>query len=230
MLSTIMQDKLIAGTNPDTYIQAIAALKPGYFMTPDGETYEREINKSSDDIDRMMDWSKEIIGKCGYSMPIGLVKGSCPEQISDHADRLLETGINGMVFHAGDFLHRGTANEARRARQYADIIKRKDANLLIYGIGGDKNLKRFFFADGFITQSHYINAFNHQEYRSGTWHKSDSPSKELIMKNLAGIYSHVRVLEQQSMYGGLVNWVEDLEETESHTRQAVEKVLAGIGQ
>ena len=103
-----------------------------------------------------------LIQKCTYCLPIGLVKGSDAYMIGEHVDSLSKLGINDMVFHVGDFLNRGRPVEASIARHYAGIIKRKGHSLFLYGIGAGKYLRKFFFADGFITQSHYINAFYRQ--------------------------------------------------------------------
>lgn len=219
MLSTIMRDKLIGGGTVDTYVEAIDVLKPDSFLTPDGETYIGETAKATEEIERMLAWSKEIIGKCKNSIPVGLVKGSDAFMVGEHTDALSQLGVNSMVFHIGDFLNRGRPVEASIARQYAGIIKNRGHGLYLYGIGAGKNLRRFFFADGFITQSHYVNAFYRQEYKNGKWHRTDKPPKDLVMGNLSGIYSQVRELEQESVYGGLSKWAMDSEEIENLTQE-----------
>jgi hypothetical protein len=199
ILSTVMRDKLIAGSTVDTYIDAIRTLKPGFCTTPDGQTYEHETSRASREIDRMMDLTLEIMDKFPDTSMLGLVKGSNVNQIREHVNRLACEGVQDMVLHTGDFLHRGTRAEAHRAQLYAHEIKANNYDLYVYGIGPGRHMRNFFFADGFITQSHYIGAYKRQLFHNNKWQRiAQKGDKDTILRNLDGANAFIRRLENES--------------------------------
>ncbi|WP_230739681.1 hypothetical protein [Methanooceanicella nereidis] len=174
----------------------------------------------------MLRWTGEIIKRCRDSTPLGLVKGSNTHQITGHADILANMGVCCMVFHTGDFLHRSTLEEVRRARHYVREIKQRGYNLLLYGIG-PSNFVKFSNADGFITQSHYVSAFYGKEYKNGKWVQHDKGDISLIMKNLVRIDLKARQIKNN---GGLKKWVEVSDGTESPMRQDTHKMAVAVPQ
>ena len=107
ILSSIMRDKAIYGFSTEAYAEMIDALRPDFYLTPDGETYLGEPELSSLEIDRIVSDSKLLIRSCPYSHPIGLIKGCSLRQIESHTSQLLDLGIFRFVFHAGEYLCRG---------------------------------------------------------------------------------------------------------------------------
>jgi hypothetical protein len=118
-----------------------------------------------------------------------------------------------------------------RARMYAKEIRKSVPFLLLYGPSSNRYLRDFWFADGFITQSHYISAFNRKRLVGTRWEPFDGDiSETIITENFKQIKANLIELEIQS--GGLRQWVEDTEETVRHTPQramAVRKPLREIG-
>lgn len=211
-LSTIMRDKTLFGCDVDAYINVIRNLKPNYFMTLDCETYEGETNLAKNELDRSLQESKEIVFKCGNSFPIGLVKGASLYQIQEYSQTLSSIGIKHMVFHTGDFLCRGNNLLIEKARRYARMIRNNCETLALYGIGSQRHFRKFYFADAFITQSHYVNGFYGQEFFSGSWRPcSTKVDRKLIMRNLREMNQSLEGLDKNNK-GGLMQWVEAPEE------------------
>lgn len=212
-LSTIMRDRTLFGCSTDMYIDIIRSLKPDYFMTLDCETYEGEINLAKNELDRIIQESKEIIVKCSNSFPIGLVKGACSSQIQDCSRELSAMGAKHMIFHTGDFLCRGNDLLIEKARQYARIIRANCETLALYGIGSQRHFRKFYFADAFVTQSHYVNGFYGQEFFGGSWRPcSAKVDGTLIMRNLREMNKSLEGLNKNNQ-GGLMQWVEAPEAT-----------------
>jgi hypothetical protein len=159
IISSIMPDKTLLGFSPEFYAEMINALRPDSYITSDGETYLGEHARSSREIRRMIIESEKLIRLCPDSHPIGLVKGCTLQQISAHTDSLLNLGISQFTFHASDYLRRGPAWVTDRAIQFSQIIRHRVPSFLIYGVGAMTSLQAFNFADGFITQSHFVNAY-----------------------------------------------------------------------
>jgi len=185
ILSSIMPDKAIYGMTPERHAEIINAIKPNYYFTPDGETYTGETNLAgSVEIPRMLEESKVLLAKVVKAEPIGLVKGSTLEQVKSHTDSLAKMGMKDFVFHTGDFLAGGSNSEIDKAKAFTREIRRKARVLLLYGVG--INFKNFWWADGFITQSHYINAFYGQEMTDEGWvnNGKETANRKTIMANL----------------------------------------------
>jgi hypothetical protein len=203
ILSSIMPDKAIYGMTPERHAEIINAIKPNYYFTPDGETYTNEPNLAGAvEIPRMLEESKVLLDKAKKSEPIGLVKGSTLEQIKSHTDSLAKMGIKDFVFHTGDFLAGGSNSEIDKAKTFTKEIRRQARVLLLYGMG--INFKNFWWADGFITQSHYINAFYGQEMTDGRWvnNGNETANRKTIMANLEKLEGLLIVMQGKK----IVDW------------------------
>ena len=156
ILSSVMRDETLFGLTNESYALLVNTLKPEYYFTPDGETYLNEGSLSAFELKRIMADTQILLKQCMDSKPIGLVKGCTEKQIQMHSEFLKTNGVDIQVFHAGDYLRRGTKKEAAIAYNFARIIRKYAKVLLIYGIGSKKTIRKFNFADGFITQTHFL--------------------------------------------------------------------------
>ncbi|MEK6982072.1 MAG: hypothetical protein AABX38_04035 [Candidatus Micrarchaeota archaeon] len=216
-LSTIMRDKTLFGCSVDMYTELIRNLKPDYFMTLDCETYEGENNLAENELYRVLRESKEIITKCSNSSPIGLVKGACLSQIQEYSYALSLMNIKQMIFHIGDFLYRGDNLMIEKARRYASTIRTNCETLALYGIGSQCHFRKFYFADAFITQSHYVNAFYGQAFFNGKWHPCHRKvDTKLIMSNLREMNQSLEEIDKHKQRG-LIQWAEAPEQIDSPT-------------
>lgn len=213
-----MPDKMIYGFSADSYAEMIDIIRPDYYLTPDGETYLGEVEISGLEINRIKKDTDFLIEECPYSHPIGLIKGCNNQQIDSHTVHLIERGITRFVFHAGDFLCRGTSCATNTAVQFSYTIRKRVPWLCIYGIGAMKSLRSFSFADGYITQSHFVNPFygrfrNSDRVNNG----SQEVSREDIMNELFHISRDISAIELQST---LSRWLipNVLEQSGEHNR------------
>lgn len=185
ILSSIMPDRAIAGLSLQQHADIINSLRPDYHITPDGETYLNERHLSAYEINRMMKWTEYLLDNCSGTKPIGLIKGSCVNQIEDHTDRLSDLGLEMFAFHAGDFLFRSNKSSVQHAKTFYSSIRKAVPWLMVYGVGSDKNIRIFSGADCFVVQSHYINAFHRQKITEFRTVQSDiSDTRERIVHNM----------------------------------------------
>ncbi len=205
ILSSIMPDKTIFGFSAEAYAEMIDALRPDFYLTPDGETYLGDNDVSTLEINRIVKDTSFLFESCPYSHPIGLVKGCNIQQIDSHTVRLLDLGVTRFVFHAGDYLCRGTSCVTDNAISFASAIRKRVPWLWIYGIGAMKSLRSFSFADGYITQSHFVNPF-YGRFRDSERINNDGEkiSRDDIMNELHHIYQDISAIELQST---LSRWV-----------------------
>lgn len=164
ILSTIMPDDHIREFKAKDYAFFINALLPNYYLTVDGWTYHKRFLESRKDLQRIMKQTKELLPLCPNSKPLGLVKGCTPDQIAMHSSWLLALGIKDMVLHVGDFRRNGSAFHIETARNFACIIRKKARTLLLYGFGSLKNPLSHSFADGYISNNHFVIADNGMVY------------------------------------------------------------------
>jgi len=199
ILSSIMPDKAIFGFSVDSYAEMIDIIRPDFYLTPDGETYLGEIEISALEINRITKDTDLLIKECSYSHPIGLIKGCNYQQINSHTEQLLERGISRFAFHAGDYLSRGTSCSTDTAIQFSYAIRKRVPWLGIYGIGAMKSLRNFSFADGYITQSHFVNPFYGRFRNSDRMNDSvQKISRDDIMNELFHISRDISAIELQS--------------------------------
>lgn len=199
ILSSIMPDKAIYGFSANAYVAMIDTLRPDFYLTPDGETYLDEFEISALEIDRIVRDTESLMESCPYSHPIGLVKGCTLQQIDNHTMQLLERGLSRFVFHAGEYLCRGTSCATEKGITFASSIRKRVPWLGIYGIGAMKSLRSFSFADCFITQSHFVNPY-YGRFRDSERMNNDSQeiSRNDIMNELIHISHDISAIELQS--------------------------------
>lgn len=204
ILSSIMPDKTIYGFSVEAYAEMIDSLKPDFYLTPDGETYLGEPEISSLEIDRIIGDTKFLLNSCPFSHPIGLVKGGTISQIDNHTVQLLELGLSRFVFHAGEYLCRGTSCVIGKGIAFASTIRKRVPWLGIYGIGAMKSFRSYSFADGYITQSHFVNPF-YGRFRDLVQMSNDNReiSRDVIMNELSHIKQDISAIELQLT---LSNW------------------------
>jgi len=205
VLSSIMPDKMIYGFSVEAYADMIDTLQPDYYYTPDGETYLTKEWISRLEINRVFSDSQLLLRTFPNIKPIGLVKGCNLRQIDDHANRLLRSGISHFVFHAGDYLCRGSSSAIEQAIIFAGSIRQKVPWLVINGAGAMSTLKNFSFADGFVTQSHFVDAFYGRFCDSPrTDDDKRAISRDDIMNNLRNIQRNVSAIQLQKR---LSDWI-----------------------
>jgi len=223
ILSSIMRDQTILGFTPESYAKMIHVLKPDYYLTPDGETYSGEEHLSKYEINRILEDTDYLLRECPESKPIGLVKGCNVAQIGEHAEALLGRGLYFFAFHAGDYICRGDETSIMQATMFAKHIREKVPWLLVYGVGAGRNLVRFRFADGFVTQSHYINALNGKKLVNGRWLRlSRAVTHDDVQDNLAALEDVLISLDTQT---GLKPWLaEEIVPCLATTRKQVNEV------
>jgi len=198
ILSSIMPDKMIYGHSIEAYANIIDILHPDYYYTPDGETYLSEGRLSRLEINRVFSDTQILLRSVPHIKPIGLVKGCNLRQINDHTDRLISLGVSQFVFHAGDYLCQGSSFAVKQAIVFANSIRQKVPWLVINGIGAMSMLKDFYFSDGFVTQSHFVNAFYGQSHDTPrAKNVKGSISRDDIMNNLRKIKRYISAMQWQ---------------------------------
>jgi len=189
ILSSIMPDQTLSGFSPESYAGMIDALSPDSYITPDGETYLGEHARSSREIRRMIIESERLVRLCPDCHPIGLVKGCTLQQINNHTELLLNLGISQFTFHASDYLRRGPAWVTDRAIQFSQTIRQRVPIFLIYGIGAMTSLQAFNFADGYVTQSHFVNAYYGRKICND---EGNSSNKRITRKEIMDILRRIK--------------------------------------
>jgi hypothetical protein len=199
LLSLIMRDKLIANLQPKSYVTAINALKPDLFTTLDGETYEGEFFDSSKEIERINVQNQILLRFCANCKPIGLVKGCSEKQIDAHVGFLKSVGIEDFVFHVGDFFRNGDITMIRKSRSYCCRIRKEARRLFLYGMGAQKRLIEFSFADVYITFNHFVTAINGMKF-SGTkklkYHGKYTPKR--MVDNFVEMHKNLNSINNQT--------------------------------
>jgi len=210
ILYTIMRDDLIARVPFKVYVEAITALKPDSCFTLDAETYDsttywknnvlyydgRQV--SLDEIRRISLATLALKRLFPNMHFIGLVKGSTPQMIKQHAQFLVSEGIDHLAFHIGDFMRFGVNENIQRGKLYASIIKSIGKKLYLCGMGCQSRLLEFSFADVYITYNHFITARHGMKYVS----TKSVPSKggysvKLVCDNLHEIWKNVDKIKYQ---------------------------------
>ena len=179
ILSSIMRDAILAKFDDKKYCEIINALKPDSWMTPDCEAYEGEtikkpdgsifygnVEKSEDQISKSLEMTKKIFPNV-QSDPIGVVKGSNEKQVIHHLNQLKSMGISNFVFHVGDFFRIGQNNRdvlIKKAKTYAEIIKKNSKSLMLYGMSSQKMLEQFSFSDYYASMNYFTQATRGKEY------------------------------------------------------------------
>jgi len=205
ILSPIMPDRLLLKIDFRTYVSLIEELSPDRYITPDGITYSGFIKYSRNQIELILDITSKLQDRFPELTPIGLVKGCTISQMDFHLDNLLERGITQICLHAGDFLYKESVYSCDQIVDFARYIREKVPYLIIYGVGSKHYFRRFHHADAFVTNSHYMQAFNHKRIQGAKWvHYKGKPTKDIVMKN----YCYLRRLaEGQNDTHELTHWM-----------------------
>jgi hypothetical protein len=192
ILSSIMPDVTVKAVTKEIYADAVNKLGVDGYFTPDGETYLGEKHLGTYEVNRILQETEYLLKTCTKSKPIGLVKGYNSEQMRAHANALKALGICSMVFHAGDFSRGAEKDETKTGVRFGKDIRRIADTLYIYGVGSRKSLNFYSYADGYITQNHYVNAFYRQRLVDGKWRYSGKKAdRNDIMQNLKRIHKEV---------------------------------------
>ena len=198
LLSLIMKDEIIANFNPKKYAKAIKSLAPNSYTTIDGETYEGEYSLSLSEIERIHSQNKELVALCPDCQPIGLVKGCSMKQIDYHITLLKSLGIEDFVIHVGDFFRRGDPEMIRRAKSYSLRARKRARHLFLYGMGSQKILLKFSFADVYVSFNHFVTARNGMRFVGTKKTKySGSYNPQIVIDNFVEMYKNVKKLNKQ---------------------------------
>jgi hypothetical protein len=205
ILSPIMPDRLLLKIDFQTYVSLIEELRPERYITPDGITYSGFTKYSRNQIEIILDITSKLLDRFPEYTPIGLVKGSNLSQMDFHLDNLLERGITQICLHAGDFLYRESNYSCGQIVDFARYVREKVPYMMVYGIGSKQYFRRFHFADTYVTNSHYMQAFNHKRIQGAKWvNFRGKPTKEIVMKNFDYLR---RLAEGQGDIRDLNEWV-----------------------
>ena len=215
ILSLIVKDDMLSKLTPPDYAFIINNLKPNFYTTPDGETYEGEQIVSIEEIKKSLFQTKELMRRCPSSSPIGHVKGCDEWMIDKHINILKMFGINDFIFHTGDFFRSGDPNMINKAKNLAFKIRQRARYLFLYGMCSQSNLLKFSFADAYITNTHLVTALNGKKFIGTKKVKySGEYNLKIVKENQIEIYNNVqRLKEQKKLFeGGVCLWEEVQEE------------------
>ena len=198
-LSLIMRDEIVARYKPERYAVAINCLAPDSYTTIDGETYEGEYTLSWNEINRIHSQNKQLVALCPRYKPIGLVKGCTEKQIEFHIGLLKSLGISDFVFHVGDFFRHGDPNMIRKARRFSSKIRKHAKRLILYGMGSQKRLLEFSFADVYVSFNHFVTARNGMKFVGTKKIKyTGGYDSTIITNNFMEMYKNVESLNKQT--------------------------------
>ncbi|MFA5061408.1 MAG: hypothetical protein WC494_03790 [Candidatus Pacearchaeota archaeon] len=215
ILSLIMRDEVIWKFSPEKYAEIINGIKPNFYTTVDGGTYQKQDKDSMEELVRLSTETKELLDLCPGIKPIGHVKGCNSVQIKLHLNFLKKLGINLFLFHVGDFFRNGDENVIQQAKHFCSLIKNEENTLLVYGLGSPKRMLEFSFCDLFITYSHFVNAKHRIIFRGSKRYKSNNlPVYEAALHNFKEFSSYLKNLSYQTKLftGGNCKWEEAQQE------------------
>jgi hypothetical protein len=156
----------------------------------------------------------ELIRLCPGIVPVGHVKGCNSFQVRYHLSFLQRIGIGIFIFHTGDFFRNGDHNLIQKAKHYCSLIKKEDNTLILHGMGSQKMIIEFSFADIYCTYSHMITARTGQYYCDTKKRKySTGDVKEIAYLNLDQMFKNLKITQIQTKLfeGGNCIWAEDIQ-------------------
>jgi hypothetical protein len=199
MLSLIMKDKILSQFNSGRYAEVINSLSPDSSTTVDGETYEGEYLCSLGELKRIQKENEQLLKLCPKCAFYGLVKGCSPNQIEKHILQLKALGVDDLIFHIGDYFRNGDPSLIMRARNYAIIIRRHARRLILYGMGSQRRMLQFSFADVYVTFNHFVTAKNGMRYAGTKKVKYiGSYRPEIVISNFLQMLRNMKLLEEQT--------------------------------
>lgn len=160
LLSFIMDDDRCFGIRPDVASELIQGLRVSAATTFDTATYTNQRQRADQRMAQIRENNRLLISANPDTTFIGVVKGCYPKQIEDHISELKSLGIQEFIFHAGDYLNRGSWSERKALRLFAGLIRNNVPFLYFYGIGSRSSFELIPYADGIITLSHIIETKN----------------------------------------------------------------------
>ncbi|MCF7860886.1 hypothetical protein K9M79_01480 [Candidatus Woesearchaeota archaeon] len=203
ILSFIMKDDIIKNFPINRYVEAINTLKPDFFTTVDGWTYEGEYEISEQEIIRCFLETKQIINQCPDATPIGQIKGCSKEQMKYHIGLLKSLGINRFVFHVGDYFRDTDEKLIGKAKVYSSFIKKKVESLILYGMGSQKKITEYSFADAYASMNYFIKARRGIRIKRTNETSGHKYCYELVCNNLVNINENIlRINSQTKLIGG----------------------------
>lgn len=156
VLSLIMNDQKCSGVTPEIISRMLNELKISCCTTFDEATYLGEETESFEKILKIQEMNHMLIKlnpKCKF---LGVVKGCTDNQIIYHATELLNVGITGLIFHAGDYVSHGNEIAIRTATRFFHFLHIMTQELYVYGIGSKRMIQKFHEADYLITLNQVI--------------------------------------------------------------------------
>lgn len=208
ILSLVMKDEIIYNFDEKRYIEIIKTLKPDFFTTVDGWTYEGQHKKSWGEIKRCILQTKKIMQACPGVIPIGQIKGCSKYHLLTHISLLKSIGVKKFIFHIGDYFRNGNKNMMAIAKTYSVYIRKYVDELILYGMSSQKRITEYSFADGFITLGHFVYA-RHGKRITGTNIRKEKYSVNLVKSNLVQMINNAKKIEPQiKLNGGEMLWEE----------------------
>lgn len=209
VLSLVMKDEIIRDFGADRYIEIIKVLKPDFFTTVDGWTYEDQHKISWNEIKRCTEQTLKIMQACPGVIPIGQVKGCSKQQLLVHISLLKSLGIKQFLFHIGDYFRTGEENLMVTGKIYASFIRKHVDELILYGMSSPKRLIEYSFADGFMTLGYFVKARYGKKIIGHKIQKAPY-STSLVMSNLIQQIKNIKSTKSQTkLLGGDMQWAED---------------------
>ena len=214
ILSFIMKDELLEKVDETILCDLIEGLKPDYWTSVDCKSYDKDISYSKKQIVSACKKTINLIKLCPEYKMLGQVKGCNESQIVSHFQLLEKLGVRIFLLHSGDFLRHGDKNQIQKIKYYAQLIKKKDNVVLLYGFGSQKRLEEFSFIDGYITYSHMVNARNGKIFVGRKRHEySKIKPIEAAIYNLRQMFTNLKDSKKQTkLIGGEKQWVEEYPE------------------
>lgn len=227
ILSLVMKDDIIYNFDSERYIEIIKTIKPDFFTTVDGWTYEGEHEISWNEIRRCMTQTIKIMQACPDVIPIGQIKGCSKQHLLTHISLLKSIGIKKFLFHMGDYFRNGDRNMMAVGKTYAAYIRKHVDELILYGMSSQKRLTEYCFADGFITLGYFVKA-RHGKRIVGTNTQREKYSRSLVIINLIQTIKNIKRLKAQTrlIEGGDALWVEDQALVDQALLEATVPVMA----
>ncbi len=226
ILSLIMKDEIIYNFDENRYIEIIKTLKPDFFTTVDGWTYEGEHEISWNEIRRCMTQTIKIMQACPEVTPIGQIKGCSKKHLLTHISLLKSIGIKKFIFHIGDYFRDGDQNMMNIGKTYAAYIRKHVDELILYGMSSQKRLTEYSFADGFITLGYFVKAM-HGKRIMGTNTQREKYSRNLVITNLIQTIKNIKMIKSQTrLKGGDALWGEDQASVDQALLEAIVPAIA----
>ena len=128
--------------------------------------------------------------------------------------QLNSLGIYDFVFHVGDFFRHGNPLFIQKAKAYVTFIKKRSKSLILYGMGSQKKLNEYSFADAYASMNYFIKALRRQEYiGTKTMGANERYSPLLARRNLIQMLKNIDKIKFQTKltdYMEVSTWEEDI--------------------